>query len=105
MKLFLDDVRNPDNVYPEEAGWTVVRTANEAINALKEFDFSVVSLDHDLGTIETGYSVLAWLEKEVAENMMTAPKDIRIHSANPVGRKRMEAALASIRRLESISRG
>jgi hypothetical protein len=62
-----------------------------------------ISLDHDLGLFttegkeSTGYAVLEWLEGEVA--IGTAAFDIpiiSIHSANPVGRKRVEQAIASM---------
>lgn len=43
MKLWIDDIRNaPD------ASWTVVRTVNSAVNALSQFDFDVISIDHDI---------------------------------------------------------
>ena len=48
----------------------------------------------------TGYDVLLWLEREVAEGRWLFPlPEIGVHSANPVGRARMEQAIASIRRM------
>jgi hypothetical protein len=64
-------------------------------------------LDHDLGldTDEfeaTGYTVLTWLEAEIAHERWPFPlPTLRIHSANPVGRARMERAIASIQRLHA----
>ena len=43
MKLWVDDIRNA----PDET-WTVARTINAAINALKMFEFEEISLDHDI---------------------------------------------------------
>lgn len=100
MKVWLDDWGDPP------AGWVHVRTPEEAIALLRAGEVEEISLDHDLGLLTTegkewtGYAVLEWLEREVATG--TAAFDIpiiSIHSANPVGRKRMEQAIASIGRL------
>jgi hypothetical protein len=97
--LWLDDVREAPT------GWVHVRTPEEAINLLRTGEVEAISLDHDLGLAtpeaeRTGYDVLAWLEKEVATGtwQCEVPK-IQVHSANPVGRRRMEQAIASIQRL------
>jgi NAD+-processing family protein with receiver domain len=64
-----------------------------------------ISLDHDLGLARpeserTGYDVLSWLEKELATGAWRFDvPEIRVHSANPVGWRRMEQAIESIRRL------
>ena len=100
MKVWLDDRRDAAD------GWLHVRTPDEAIELLRTGQVEEISLDHDLGLFTTegkewtGYAVLKWLEHEVATG--TAAFDIpiiSIHSANPVGRKRMEQAIASIARL------
>jgi len=57
----------------------------EAVEAL--------SLDHDLGDGPTGYDLL----KTVEQYRVPLPLDVRIHSANPVGRESMEAVLARLR--------
>lgn len=93
MQLFLDDERQPP------AGWSLVRTAEEAIRVLKHGIVKRLSLDHDLGTEKTGYDVLLWLEEIVAEDPEFPVPDIILHTANPVGRARMEAAKRSILRL------
>lgn len=93
MRLFLDDERHPPD------GWNLVRTADEAIAALQQGIVERVSLDHDLGEGKTGYDVLLWLEQAVLENPEFPVPEIFIHSANPVGCRRMEAAKRSILRL------
>ena len=101
MKVWLDDVRDaPD-------GWVHVRTPEEAIELLRSGKVKEISLDHDLGLASdeaerTGYDVLRWLEEAVANGgwPFRLP-EIRVHSANPVGRRRMEQAIDSIRRLGS----
>ena len=105
-KLFLDDVRTP----PSE-GWIVVRTADEAIERLKQGDIDFASLDHDLADghypwnsehpypdnvalvrntkEKTGYNVVCWME----ENDVWPPLGTLVHSQNPVGRERMEKVI------------
>lgn len=59
-----------------------------------------LSLDHDLGDDArgTGYTVLLWLEEQVALHGMKPPR-IQVHSANTSARLKMEAAIAAIDRL------
>lgn len=71
-------------------------TSEEAIDALKSDDFDIVSLDHDLGGEQmvdsgkgTGYEVAEFLSK----NPDRMPKEIYIHSYNPVGAKNMQRIL------------
>ena len=99
MRVWLDDLREAP------PGWVRVRTPEEAIGLLETGDVTEASLDHDLGLLggereRTGYDVVLWLEREVAEGRWIIPlPEIRVHSANPVGRARMERAIVSIRRL------
>jgi hypothetical protein len=99
LRVWLDDVRKA----PE--GWVHVKTPEEAIDLLRSGEVEEISLDHDLGltTAErerTGYDVLAWLEEGVATGTWQhgLPK-IHVHSANPVGWRRMGQAIRSINRL------
>jgi hypothetical protein len=92
MKVFLDDVRDS----PE--GWLRTYSVEGTIELLESGFVTELSLDHDLGTEETGYDVVKWIEEKVATEGFVAP-EIRIHSANPVGRKRMEQGIESIRKL------
>jgi len=97
MKVFLDDIRNaPDDT------WTVVRTAQGCIDLLMGRTVTELSLDHDLGTYVgnteiTGYNVLLWLE-QVAYEMpdFPLPEKVFVHSANPIGKRRMEDAIRRI---------
>lgn len=94
MKVFLDDER----ATPE--GWVRTFWPEEVIALLETGQVVELSLDHDLGDDEhgTGYTVLLWLEEQVALHGM-APPELRVHSANSSARLKMEAAIASIRRL------
>lgn len=93
MNLWLDDERkSPRN-------WVWVKTPGDCIDVLKTFPVDILSLDHDLGIFvdgkeETGYDVLCWLE----QNLNYMPNEVRIHTANPVARKRMQLVLAAIER-------
>jgi len=94
MRLWLDDIR------PAPPGFDVhVKTAQDAIRLLKSGKVSEVSLDHDLGEgsdvgidVGTGYDVAVWIERQAFDG--TVPRIVwNVHSANPVGRRRMELAL------------
>lgn len=80
-RLWLDDER------PMPKGFDLhVKTAREAIKKIREGGVSMVSLDHDLGEGGgTGYEVAKYVE-EAAFNGALMPMEIRVHSANPVGR-------------------
>lgn len=92
--LWLDDVRDPSDHGFIGAHW--VKTANEAIDALKTKAFDFASLDHDLseqatlGIIvpgdKTGYDVVCWLEENPE---YWPPRGCRVHSFNPSGKQRM----------------
>ncbi len=99
VKVFLDDERQAP------AGWVQVRWPEEAIAWLKTGRVSALSLDHDLGddTHGTGYTVLLWLEEQVALHGMRPP-DVRIHSANTSARQKMLAACNAIVRLSGTRR-
>lgn len=89
MKLYLDDER------PTPDGWVRVYTANGAIDELRSPDrYTHVSLDHDLGDLyTTGYTVACWIEEYAHENPDWPVPIITCHSANPVGRKRIEQVI------------
>jgi hypothetical protein len=98
MKLWLDDERQAP------AGWVHVKTAKAAIDLIAAGVVAEVSLDHDLGEPEVvvgnGYMVLLAMEAMAAQGQgQGLPREIRIHTANPVARNRMAAARESILRL------
>ncbi len=98
--LFLDDERNPSDVfwvkYPENAEFTVVRKPSEFLAAASEQAFDLWSMDHDLGDkVVSGYFVLKRAlqntepfiepERKGKDRIIIAPKDVIAHSKNPVG--------------------
>ena len=88
MKLWLDDVREPLN-----KGWNWVKTGEEAIELLKQGAVDSISLDHDLGEEGlSGYDVAKWIEEMAAHEGLDS-MTWRVHSANPVGKKNIEAAM------------
>ena len=95
-RLWLDDYRYPPPLW-EDVVW--VKTASEAIQALQETHFDVISLDHDLGDdpeVGDGYEVLQWMEEQVHLYGYRPPPQILIHSMNPVGHDRMKTAAEAI---------
>ncbi|MCP3920713.1 MAG: hypothetical protein GY711_34740 [bacterium] len=94
MKVFLDDEREPPS------GWRLARWPKDVIELLETGEVTDISLDHDLGDDDrgTGYDVVHWIEEAVAVRAFRPPR-IRVHSANPPARARMEAGIAAIERL------
>lgn len=66
-------------------------TGDLGIERLKEGNWDLVLLDHDLGsaTDKTGYDVMCFLE----ENSQYLPKEIFLVTANPVGRHNMQVVI------------
>lgn len=91
LRVWLDDER------PTPEGWVTTRWPEEVIELLKTGNVAEVSLDHDLGDDEhgTGNDVVLWIEEQVITQGFKPPK-IRVHSANPSAKIKMEAGIASI---------
>lgn len=89
ISVWLDDVRPMPPDFD-----THVKTADEAINLLKNNNVYLISLDHDLGEsdAETGYDVAKFIEKSAFEGSLE-PMEIRVHSANPVGLNNMKMCI------------
>lgn len=83
MKLWVDDIRTP----PDDS-WTWAKTSQDAIDWLtssqicehKSCQFTVMSLDHDLGGDDTSRPIVLWC---CEHNYW--PREVVVHSANPVG--------------------
>lgn len=98
MFIFLDDEREPAFIGLQVKDCIVCRTAEEAIALLKTNAVLGISFDHDLGTETTGYTVAVWIEEACANDELTCFPKWSIHSANPVGRRNIEAAMESAQR-------
>lgn len=98
-KLWVDDERMPpDNT------WEMARSFHEAVHMLNCFIYDTVSLDHDLASFYghkemTGYDIVCWMEDQTRKDPWHMPRTILIHSANPVGRKNMQAGIDQIEAL------
>ena len=88
MKLWLDDTRDPTKLGFTDFVW--VKTVEEAIYILETQKVNFASLDHDLGFMtKSGYDVILHMEN----NNIWPPEGVHVHSMNPVGRAKMEAAI------------
>jgi hypothetical protein len=90
--MFLDDVRDPSWVYPDQdvSCWVVCRSFEQAVAQIANHDFPVwISFDHDLGDdVPTGYDLAKWLvNSDIQSDGQCWPKNFsyQVHSANPVG--------------------
>jgi hypothetical protein len=123
MRLFLDDVRVPYDVfrmyinplYENDSDWVIVRNYYEFVNYITKFgrpDF--ISFDHDLSydhyleenqsdinyenlEEKTGYDACKWLCEYCLENDLPIPSYF-VHSANPVGKKNIESYLENFKK-------
>lgn len=83
LKIFLDDERTSRDQ------WITVRTVQQAIDLIEGHDGNyMISLDHDLGGDLTSREIIFWM---IENNKHPIAADS--HSANPVGRAWLEAAL------------
>jgi hypothetical protein len=99
MILWLDDIRPPWKYGYLGATWC--KTADEAIALLRTGTVTFASLDHDLAVehmpmFDTGGPYKEKTGMAVVEFMIESgiwpEKGVRVHSMNPVGRMKMEAA-------------
>lgn len=94
--LMIDDKRNLNEIHGIPTEDLVCRTFQAGLKALKQrIRWTTLYLDHDLGDEapdHTGYDVLCWLE----QNPRHQPEQVMLITSNPVGRKKMEAALQSM---------
>ena len=94
--LWVDDERPlPSDL--ANAGWCCAPTFHEAVLKLELMEFKEVSLDHDLGCYYgmremTGYDILMWLVERKLNDKFVPPV-VRVHSANPVGRQKMQETI------------
>jgi hypothetical protein len=90
MHLWLDDLR------PAPDGWVWAKSALEAIRILDAETVECISLDHDLGDTAvpemTGYNVALHLAQRAFDGK-PIPGAVFIHTANPVGRERIEGVI------------
>jgi hypothetical protein len=86
INIFLDDIRSCPK------GFVLARTRFECQRLLETNKVNILSLDHDLGEghLGTGYDVAMFIvEQQEAYNRNIWPKEIYLHTDNPVGRENM----------------
>lgn len=97
-KLFLDDERNPRDVFADgdEHGWTVARSTEEAKkNVLAQGWPERIAFDHDLGYSDTAVIFLRWFIDWCFDNDCAKVPRCTIHSQNPEGVKNLRSILYS----------
>lgn len=89
MKLFVDDLRTPP-----DGMWAIARSYDVAVELFDYYkdSINIMSLDHDLGEEKTGYDFLLYVVEQYYPRQV--PIQVLVHSANPVGRDRMEGVVA-----------
>lgn len=105
MRIFIDDERLP---LPEEAGqWLVVRTAHDAITAIRAHApvITHISFDNDLGGPAEGRDIMHHITGSAMRAPISLPslEEIRVHSANTVAAKAMLDLARSARDAGAIS--
>ena len=111
MKLFLDDTRDVDMIYPNPNinDWVIIRDYNQFVDYIQKHNMpTFISFDHDLGLEhvkyyfnngghtnppdplngnfkeKSGYDAAKWLVDYCLETEQSLPF-WHVHSANPVG--------------------
>lgn len=100
MKLYLDDERSAPGI-----DWTVVRNYRECLTIMRRdwSEIEEISLDHDLGEDQcTGYDVLLYIEKRVADGERHLPR-LWLHTANMPARYKMQQAIESIGKMHAYN--
>jgi hypothetical protein len=95
MKVWLDDER-----MPPDTSWLWVQSVDVAMLHILTGEVEEMSLNHDLGTEKTGYDVIKFIE-HLSSDLQTqkyVPAILKCHSADPVRRGRIYAAIKSIKR-------
>jgi len=83
VAIYLDDERTPKKEFD-----IIVRNYEDCIKSIKSNEVYLLSLDHDLGRVKTGYDVALWL----VENNIEIP-NINIHSMNVVGSQNIRSLI------------
>jgi hypothetical protein len=97
INLFVDDIREPTDIYIDQGQWIIARTSKAAIEILEScVEIFTISLDHDLGGNDTIEPVLTKLQ-EMAFNGITCPV-VQAHSSNPVGVQKIRAVAEFVER-------
>ena len=91
MKIWVDDIRTP----PDDS-WYWYKTSRSVIDLFQQIydnwgsgtDVEILSLDHDLGGDDTTRKIVLFM---CSTDFW--PVEVRVHSANPVGREWLEGMI------------
>lgn len=112
MKILLDDIRTPYDVfkntvdfeYYKNEDWVIIKTYEDFVIHIEEHGIpDIVSFDHDLTyehylsenqknidydamKVKTGYHAATWLIEYCKNKNLKLPK-VKVHSQNPEGKK------------------
>ena len=98
VKLYLDDIRNPNQSGYKDDEWVVCRNDKTFKDMFTSFDSVVthISFDHDIhcydenGDEVTGYDCVKWLCDYILDNNLDiSDLTLNFHTANPVGKENM----------------
>lgn len=102
--LFLDDERNPEDVfwveYPTGIDWTVVRCYDDFVSESSK-GYSVISFDHDIqdfddvGFERTGFTCAKHLVEIVLDKEVGMPV-FYVHSKNVIGAANINKLLSNL---------
>jgi hypothetical protein len=99
-RLFIDDERYPP--FKDGENWTIARSSEEAIHAVKQFGFpEFISFDHDLGGEDTSMIFINWMIDKTLDmvssdfQMPAFPRKYYVHSQNPVGVQNIKGLMDS----------
>ena len=99
-KVFLDDLRSVQTIYPSanESDFVVVRSYNDFVEKIKEMGLpDFISFDNDLGCEENGdllpegYDAAKWLVYE--SGLDISKLKFNVHSSNPVAKSNIKSLL------------
>lgn len=105
--IYLDDLRYPTTKHE----WELCRNVKQFKEAIEQWlnffgrygdESLTLSFDHDLGDDDepTGYDAVKWLVEFCMEfNVSPAQITLNVHSANPVGKKNIEAYWENFQRV------
>ena len=96
MKIWLDDVRSAPEGFTHHVH--SLPELKELLEVLRpDTHIEAISFDHDLGENQPdGYEIVKWLAKYHLDRW---PKEIAVHSANPVGAENIRQYAAQVRRI------
>ena len=98
MKLYLDDIRNPQQSGYQDNEWIACRNDKTFKDMFVSFDSIIthISFDHDLANFDSdgnevsGYTLVKWLCDYILDNNLDISNlRLNFHTANVVGKENM----------------